>query len=82
MWGRVSDPPRPTEGRLALFLCGRGRLARVIFVAPPSRRLSWGRPAPTAEDRMPSRRRRYGFRGYSLREKTNCNLKSMVRIIF
>jgi hypothetical protein len=38
-----------------------------VLVAPPSRRLSWGHPAPTAEGATPSgqpaRRRRYGFRG-------------------
>jgi hypothetical protein len=39
-----------------------------VLVAPPSRRLSWGRgPARTAEGAtrsgQPARRRRYGFRG-------------------
>jgi hypothetical protein len=38
-----------------------------VLVAPPSRRLSWGRPARTAEGATPSgqpaRPRRYRFRG-------------------
>jgi len=38
-----------------------------VLVALPSRRLSWGHPARTAEGATPSgqpaRRRRYGFRG-------------------
>ena len=63
MWRRVSDPSRPK--RSSAGSCGAGALAREVFVAPTSRRLSWGRPAPTAEGRMPSgqpaRRRRYKF---------------------
>ena len=44
-------------------MCGCGRPRSQVLVAPPSRRLSWGRPARTAEGATPARRRRYGFRG-------------------